>query len=183
MIVRGDNMKKDERTKQLVAHALIKILDKHPLDLITIKEICKQAGVGRTAFYHHFKNKEDVLKYIYRKAHYQVFQDKFKDLDYLCSDSLIKDMIYFFDTNSDLLLVLYKWHLIDMIARYNTEMSLKYIEQCNDEFIRHHADYFMCYSGSLIFNICSLWVLNHKDLSKEALFEMIKYFNSKGILS
>ena len=95
-------MKKEEKTKQSIATSLIAMLDKTPLDLITIKEICQQAHVGRTAFYHHFKSKEDVLKYIYRSAHKKVFQDKFKDLDYLCSEHFIHDMIYFFDTNSAL---------------------------------------------------------------------------------
>lgn len=101
-------MRKDEKSKECIANALIELLHQKPLDLISIKELCLRAKVGRTAFYNHFKSKEDVLKYIYQKAHQKHFKDKFKDFHYLCSDFFIQDMIEFFDKNSDLLLVLFK---------------------------------------------------------------------------
>lgn len=169
-------MGKDEKTKHLIAEALVEMLHKQPLDLISIKELCDRAKVGRTSFYNNFKSKEDALKYIYRKAHNQVFQDKFKDLAYLCSDCFIRDMIAFFDANSDLLTVLHKWNLLDVIAKYNTEMSLTYVQQCEDETIKRRYDYFVCYSSSSLFNICSLWVLNQKNISAKELFDTIQYF-------
>lgn len=169
-------MNKENKTKNSIANSLIEMLQVQPLDLISIKDLCSCAKIGRTAFYNHFKNKEDVLKYIYRKAHHEIFQDKFKDLDYLRSDLFIKDMIKFFDMNSELLLVLHKWNLISIIAKYNTEMSLKYIQQCNDERIKAYSDYFVCYLCSSIFKICFLWVMNGKNLPSDDLFDTIKYF-------
>lgn len=169
-------MNKATKTKEQLAHALIELLNTRPLDLITIKLLCEKANVGRTAFYNNFKNKDDVLKYIYRKAHKEAFQDKFKSLDYLRSDEYIKDMITFFDKNTSLLQVLDKWNLIDIIARYNTEISENYISEYVDPVIKKYADYFNCYTGVMIFNICILWIKKNKDISSKSLFNIIKYF-------
>lgn len=171
-------MNKSDKTKNSVTISLIEMLRTQPLDLITIKDLCARAHVGRTAFYHNFRNKEDVLKYIYRKAHAEVFHDKFKDIDYLYSDNFIRDMILFFDKNSDLLFIIFKWNLINMIARYNTEMSLEYIRQYDDDIIRKYADYFVCYLGGHIFQLCTLWLLNDKNITADELFHVIKYFKN-----
>lgn len=171
-------MKKSDKTKEAISQALIELLQRKPLDLITIKEIVEKANIGRTAFYNNFKNKDDVLKHVYRKAHHKTFQDKFKDINYLFSDAYIKDMIHFFDINSQLLLVIYKWNLIDMIAKYNTDMCLEYAKKYDNEFIRKNADYFVCYTGVLIFNMCTLWVFHKKDMTPDELFKMLQYFQA-----
>lgn len=169
-------MRKDEKSKEFIAKTLVELLHQKPLDLISIKELCFHAKVGRTAFYNHFKSKEDVLKYIYRKAHRQHFEDKFKDFNYLCSDRFIQDMIHFFDKNSDLLLVLFKWNLIGFIAKYNTEMSLNYVKEYDDQIIKQNSAYFISYTCSSIFNTCVMWLINQKDISADELFETILHF-------
>lgn len=42
--------------------ALIKLLDKKDFDFITVKEICKEAGVNRSTFYLHYENTVDLLE-------------------------------------------------------------------------------------------------------------------------
>lgn len=41
--------------------ALIELLNKKDYEFITIKEICKKAGVNRSTFYLHYDNVEDLL--------------------------------------------------------------------------------------------------------------------------
>lgn len=85
-------------------------------------------------------------------------------------------MIHFFDDNADLLFILYKWNIIDIIARYNTEMCLLFAERYEDEIIRKNAEYFVCYTSTALFNICTLWILNNKEISSDELFFQIKYY-------
>ena len=118
-------MKKDQKTKEALSSTLILMLKRLPLDEISITALCKTAKVSRTAFYSNFHTKDDVLLYIYRQNHTLVFKDKFKEASYLLSDDFIKDMISFFDRNSDLLEVIYHWDLIDIITRFNTRISLE----------------------------------------------------------
>lgn len=169
-------MKDQENTKKRIADCLVTKLQRFPLDLIAIKDLCHDAKVCRTSFYNNFGSKEDVLRYIYKKAHHAAFRDKFKDLSYIYSDDFIKDMIRFFDDNADLLFILYKWNIIDIIARYNTEMCLLFAERYEDEIIRKNAEYFVCYTSTALFNICTLWILNNKEISSDELFFQIKYY-------
>ena len=93
-------MNKAIKTKNQISKALIELLNNKPLDLITIKELAKKAEISRTAFYNNFNNLDDVLKYIYQRAHKQIFKEKYSQLEYVYSDEHILDMISFFDKNS-----------------------------------------------------------------------------------
>ena len=42
--------------------ALIKLLNKKDFDFITVKEICKEAGVNRSTYYLHYENTVDLLE-------------------------------------------------------------------------------------------------------------------------
>ena len=169
-------MNKAINTKNQISKALIELLNNKPLDLITIKELAKKAEISRTAFYNNFNNLDDVLKYIYQRAHKQIFKEKYSQLEYVYSDEHILDMISFFDKNSKLLLVLIKWNLIELIAKYNTEIVLGYTQHYKNKFIREHAFYFISYYHGSLFNICTYWITNGKQESIETLFKIIKEF-------
>lgn len=169
-------MNKAIKTKNQISKALIELLNNKPLDLITIKELAKKAEISRTAFYNNFNNLDDVLKYIYQRAHKQIFKEKYSQLEYVYSDEHILDMISFFDKNSKLLLVLIKWNLIELIAKYNTEIVLGYTQHYKNKFIREHAFYFISYYHGSLFNICTYWITSGKQESSDTLFKMIKEF-------
>ena len=169
-------MNKAVKTKNQISQALIELLNNKPLDLITIKELAKKAEISRTAFYNNFNNLDAVLKYTYQRAHKQIFKEKYSQLEYVYSDEHILDMISFFDKNSKLLLVLIKWNLIELIAKYNTEIVLSYTQRYKNKFIREHAFYFISYYHSSLFNICTCWITNGKQESIETLFKIIKEF-------
>ena len=169
-------MNKAIKTKNQISKALIELLNNKPLDLITIKELAKKAEISRTAFYNQFNNLDDVLKYIYQRANKQIFKEKYSQLEYVYSDEHILDMISFFDKNSKLLLVLIKWNLIELIAKYNTEIVLGYTQHYKNKFIREHAFYFISYYHGSLFNICTYWITNGKQESIETLFKIIKEF-------
>ena len=175
-------MNKAIKTKNQISKALIELLNNKPLDLITIKELAKKAEISRTAFYNNFNNLDDVLKYIYQRAHKQIFKEKYSQLEYVYSDEHILDMISFFDKNSKLLLVLIKWNLIELIAKYNTEIVLGYTQHYKNKFIREHAFYFISYYHGSLFNICTYWITNGKQESIEILFKIIKEFEKIKII-
>ena len=51
-------------TKQLLQTALLKLLKQKPLHLISIRELCDEAGINRTTFYHHYGSQFDLLNEI-----------------------------------------------------------------------------------------------------------------------
>ncbi len=50
-----------ERSTSLLGHALIELIQEHDFDEITVQQILERSGIGRTTFYAHYRNKEDVL--------------------------------------------------------------------------------------------------------------------------
>lgn len=51
------------RSQNLIAQAILKLMNKKPFAQITVTEICEEAGVGRKTFYRNFELKEDVIDY------------------------------------------------------------------------------------------------------------------------
>jgi len=54
---------KSKETKERIYIALKKILGAQGYEQLSLKNICKEAGVSNGSFYHHFKSKDDLLSY------------------------------------------------------------------------------------------------------------------------
>ncbi|MFD1955430.1 TetR/AcrR family transcriptional regulator [Paenibacillus thailandensis] len=61
------------RTHKLLYDALLGLMEKHPFETITVKQICDLAMVHRTTFYTHFNDKFDLLSHALR----QIAEDEF----------------------------------------------------------------------------------------------------------
>ncbi len=48
-------------TKRMLKEGLIRLLEKKPLDKISITELCREAEINRTTFYRHYELPKDVL--------------------------------------------------------------------------------------------------------------------------
>src|SRR4051812_1284310 len=55
------------RTTHALGQALIELVQERDFDAITVRDILERAGVGRSAFYAHYRNKEDVLHSSYER--------------------------------------------------------------------------------------------------------------------
>ncbi len=52
--------RRSQRTRQLVNSAMLELLSEKGYDAITVQDILDRAGVGRSTFYSHYFDKEDV---------------------------------------------------------------------------------------------------------------------------
>ena len=59
----GKQQRKSKATKQRIFHAAKMILQEKGFESLSIKNICKEAGVSNGSFYHHFDSKEDLLSF------------------------------------------------------------------------------------------------------------------------
>lgn len=53
--------------KAVFAKAMGKLVERMPLDSITVNDIVAEASASRTTFYRYFKDKNDLLAYVYTK--------------------------------------------------------------------------------------------------------------------
>lgn len=51
--------------KHLLAHSLLTLCKNVPLTTITIQQLLNDTGMSRQTFYNHFKDKQDLIQYIY----------------------------------------------------------------------------------------------------------------------
>ena len=65
MLVKGEGMNKAEskyfNTANLMDEALMRLLEHKDYEYITVKEVCKKAGVNRSTFYLHYEKMDDLL--------------------------------------------------------------------------------------------------------------------------
>lgn len=50
-----------QRTEVLLRTALIQLLNQHDWDAVSVQQVCERARVGRSTFYAHYADKEDLL--------------------------------------------------------------------------------------------------------------------------
>lgn len=58
-------------TKRVLANSLKELVQEIPLEKITIADICASSGMNRKSFYYHFRDKYDLLKYIFQSEFMQ----------------------------------------------------------------------------------------------------------------
>jgi len=67
-------MGKPEHTKHLLADALRRLLDTKRYADITVADIVRECGVSRYTFYYHFKDKLDLVNWIYLDSRAQAIE-------------------------------------------------------------------------------------------------------------
>lgn len=59
-------MPRSNQTKFLLAHSLQELMQKTPLEKISVNDIVEQAQVGRNTFYYHFEDKYDLVNWYFQ---------------------------------------------------------------------------------------------------------------------
>ncbi|MEA4894394.1 MAG: TetR/AcrR family transcriptional regulator C-terminal domain-containing protein [Oscillospiraceae bacterium] len=76
-------------TKKALGEALRELMAKHPYEKISVKDICDACGMNRNSFYYHFKDKQDLIVWIFDFEFIQrlkplQFEDAFQFFECTC---------------------------------------------------------------------------------------------------
>ena len=78
--MKGDRqMAQSLNTKQELADALKLLLKDHSLIELTIADISQQAGMNRKSFYYHFKDKFDLVNWIFYTEYFDLYMNASDD--------------------------------------------------------------------------------------------------------
>ena len=73
-----------ELTKRLLQEGLLRIMERKPLDKISVTELCSESGINRATFYRHYSIPRDVLldmqKKLAEEVNQQFFQNEINDV-------------------------------------------------------------------------------------------------------
>lgn len=76
-------------TKKALGEALKELMAENPFEKISIKDVCDACGMSRNSFYYHFKDKQDLIIWIFdfefiQKIQSREFSDPFEFFEAVC---------------------------------------------------------------------------------------------------
>lgn len=170
---------KSQKARNKIIDAFIQLLNVKAFETITIKEITETAGCSRSAFYTHFKTKEEVFTYVVKDIFYPFLIHHRSNENYFTSDQIIWDYINLYDKYGQVFIMLQRYNVDTLLTKKllldvkkSMEVSFK------DELLKKQINYFLPYLVSSIVSVTTNWVKDGKKESKEELFHLIKYFRT-----
>lgn len=85
--------------KDAIADTFIKLCGAHSAKEVTVTEIIKTCGISRQTFYNHFKDKYDIIEYVFDRIASQATAAVYRGEGYL--ENAIKEMLYVFQNNRE----------------------------------------------------------------------------------
>ncbi len=73
-------------TKKALAAALKELMNEMPFSKITIADICDQCGMNRKSFYYHFKDKYDLVNWIFESEFLIPAKEQFENTSRVIED-------------------------------------------------------------------------------------------------
>ena len=82
-------------TKRALAESLKELMESQPLEKISVGDICERCGMNRKSFYYHFKDKYDLVNWIF----YSEFLLRARDIQYETSWDFFSSICTYFYEN------------------------------------------------------------------------------------
>lgn len=84
-------------TKRALASSLKELMERQPFDKISVGDICESCEMNRKSFYYHFKDKYDLVNWIYHTEFITVARKK----EYSIGWNLMEDLCSYFYENRE----------------------------------------------------------------------------------
>ena len=88
-------MPTSEITKKALAASMKELMESTPFAKISVGEICRKCGISRKTFYYHFKDKYELVNWIFYTELLTYLEKK----QHTVGDSLLLDVCYHFNDN------------------------------------------------------------------------------------
>lgn len=162
-------------TKKIIKDALLELLDKKPLDKITVTDICNTANLNRSTFYDHYEDAAQVL----REIESDVMQQLPVDSDFLTEGNgerffnMLTDFFRYVKENEKLFrILLLKTGRVNFNQRLASTIMGKYHKQnlIRDSLIERYQ-YIYCVNGAL--ELLKEWVGSGFPIDERKFAEII----------
>lgn len=75
-------MATSDLTKTAIAESLRELMGEMPLSAVTVREITQRCGINRNTFYYHFRDKYDVINWVFHREVEEVLQPDVQPRDW-----------------------------------------------------------------------------------------------------
>lgn len=160
-------------TKKAIAASVTRLLEKKPIDKITIREITDDCGMTRNTFYYHFQDIYDLCSWIFAAQAEELIGRYKKDdsglgemfvegLEYLYGNKRMIRHVYDSISRGDLFL-----YLVQVISKYAMEIIELYAEDMpvSEEAVKLTAEF---YQHAFVARVLQ-WISDDMDLAPDKL--------------
>ena len=154
-----------------LAYALISLMEKKPIEEISITELTKKAGVSRMSYYRSFDSKQHILE-----EHLQTIIRRFRiegeKRGYLGKEHGYEQLLYayrFFRHHSRYALCLHNANLSSILLDGLNKYMEQYMLTPDADFAKRYKTY--AYAGAL-YNLYIQWLQNGMQESEEKMAEI-----------
>ena len=148
------------RSRTKIAEALLGLMEKYPYNEITVKQIILETDLVRKTFYRNFSSKDEVLRYIMKKA----LSDYFSVINSGKGD-VLRNIFMFADRHRRLLILLDKNNMLYVALQCMNELLPAFRDNDLSEenpftplFEGLDSDYLIALNTGAVWNVISLWV-------------------------
>jgi len=164
-------------TKKALAETLRKLLETKSFEKIAVVDICSNLGINRKSFYYHFKDKYDLVNWIFDYEFLSGVREKeAKDGTYDCW-VFISDICKYFYENKDYYNIIFKIRCQNCFLDYFMEVFNPYVEKYLkyqfEEDINHQEFYATFFTDAFLLAVIR-WLKNKPDITPEQFIELFK---------
>lgn len=118
------------KTKKNIRDAFLELRKKHTLDEIKVNALCEKAMVNKTTFYNHYQDIYELSEELEKEV-LEDFLNNFKDIDMMLADSdrFINGMHAALEAENDMLRIVYKDKMDELIERMETTIQKYYAKE------------------------------------------------------
>lgn len=161
------------KSQKRILEALLKLMEQEEYNDITVKNICKQAGISRQTFYYLFESKDEIVIY-YINEFLEVTEQIINDNSFIS----IYDLIYTYFTAIDNNENIKKFISIINITPLFINALLNFMAKMHIIKTNKQADkkdyYAHNFVSSGLHGIFLLWIKNNKDIPLKELVIIVE---------
>lgn len=159
-------------TKRALAAALKELMEEMTFDKITVGHICNKCEMNRKSFYYHFKDKYDLVNWIY----YTEFIGTVKGNEYRDGFEFLFDVCKYLEQNKKFYRKVLRYDGQNSFFEYFQELLMPAVEKYTYDIFaddENNSFYVSFFSESFV-NAIKKWLLEPETISADKFISLMK---------
>lgn len=159
-------------TKRALAESLKELMIKEDFNKISVADICNQCGMNRKSFYYHFKDKYDLVNWIFDIEFLSMVSMKTqKD-----SWELLEEMCMYFYENKKFYRSALKIEGQNSFKEHFNELLIPIVEEYIKEVLgeEESMDFYVDFCKDAFVGALQRWIMDKKDMEPHTFLNLLK---------
>lgn len=159
-------------TKKALADSLKKLLNETSFSKISIGSICENCGMNRKSFYYHFKDKYDLVNWIYYTEFITIAREK----NYATEWDAMEDICCYFYSNRSFYQKVLMIEGQNSFSSYFRELLLPVISEYLEEIFNEDEnwDFYVDFFADAIISAIVRWLLDKECIPPKRFVALLK---------